>query len=252
MILVMSGTSEGREIIKLLKDKGFGVMATAVTDYGASLSKEAGADVVLTGALDRDGLTELIKKNGILTVIDATHPFAVEASKNAMLACQEAGKNYLRFERDSTDLPDDPLVNYSKDFKKAGERASELGDNIFYTAGVKGLPQFLKGIRNKNVIVRIIPEREVLENCLKLGIKAGNIIAAKGPFSTEFNVAIFKERKADVIVTKESGKAGGTDTKVAAALKLRLPIVVISRPKIAYPEVIRDISEVIEWISRNS
>jgi precorrin-6A/cobalt-precorrin-6A reductase len=250
MILVMSGTSEGREIIKLLKTKGFRVMATAVTPYGSKLSKEAGADVVLTGALDRTGLTELIRENGIHAVVDATHPFATEASKNAMAACREAGKAYLRFERESSALPDNPRIHYSKDFKEAGVEASKHGDNIFYTAGIKGLPKFLEVLKDKTVVVRTIPDRETIERCLELGINPGNIIAMQGPFSKEFNLALFKEFKAEVIVTKESGQAGGTDTKVDAARELQLPIIVINRPEITYKNVVHDLLEVVEWISR--
>lgn len=250
MILVMSGTSEGREIIKLLKTKGFGVMATAVTPHGSNISKEAGADVVLTGALDRAGLTELIRESGIQAVVDATHPFAIEASKNAMAACREAGKAYLRFEREPAPLPDNPLIHYSKDFKQAGEEASKHGDNIFYTAGIKGLPKFLEVLKDKTVVVRTIPDRETIERCLELGIKPEDIIAMQGPFSREFNFAMFQERKAEVIVTKESGHAGGTDTKVEAAMELQLHIIVVNRPEIKYKTVVHDPLEVVEWISR--
>jgi precorrin-6A/cobalt-precorrin-6A reductase len=53
----------------------------------------------------------------------------------------------------------------------------------------------------------------------------------QGPFSLELNRALFKQYGAEVVVTKNSGVVGGTDTKIAAALELALPVVVINRPR---------------------
>jgi|Deesub1362A_J573_1020465.scaffolds.fasta_scaffold00057_49 precorrin-6A/cobalt-precorrin-6A reductase len=255
MIMVISGTKDSREIIRLIKENGYKVLATSVTDYGSELTRESGADIVLTGVLDRSGIVNTIVKNNIEAVIDATHPFAVEASRNAIQACKETGISYLRFERKPSPLPDDPLIHYSTGFEEAGRIASGLGDNIFYTAGVKGLARFLKGvgdINKKNIIVRVIPECESIRKCLECGIPMANIIAVQGPFSMELNKAMLREYRSDVIVTKESGNVGGTNTKVQAAFKIGIPIVVISRPRVSYPEIVSTPKEVIEWISRIS
>ena len=40
--------------------------------------------VCLQGRLDAHGFSQLIKEKGIDTVIDATHPYAIEVSHNAM------------------------------------------------------------------------------------------------------------------------------------------------------------------------
>jgi precorrin-6A/cobalt-precorrin-6A reductase len=250
-ILVMSGTREGREIIRLLKDAGYRVIATSVTNYGSAFSEAAGADVVLTGALGHEGLVDLIYKYDVDCIVDATHPFALEASRNAVRACRESGKGYLRFERKPMPLPSSPLVYLSKDFRKAGEIASQLGSNIFYTAGIKNLSTFLGSAQRRNVIVRVVPQPEAIRRCVELGVPVENIIAAQGPFTKELNIAMFREYGADVIVTKESGKEGGADTKVEAALELGIPIVVIKRPKGEYPFVVYEASEVVEWISKN-
>jgi precorrin-6A/cobalt-precorrin-6A reductase len=247
----MSGTKEGREIIGLLKDAGYRVIATSVTSYGSALSEAAGADVVLTGSFDYEGLADLIYKYDVDCIVDATHPFALEASRNAVRACRESGRSYLRFERKPIPLPSSSLVYLSKDFREAGEIASKLGSNIFYTAGIKNLSTFLDSAQRRNVIVRVVPQPEAIKKCIELGVPVENIIAAQGPFTKELNIAMFREYKADVVVTKESGKEGGADTKVEAALDLNVPIVVIERPKSEYPAVVYEAWEVVEWISKN-
>ena len=70
----------------------------------------------------------------------------------------------------------------------------------------------------------------------------------QGPFTTELNAETFKHCRADVIITKNSGKVGGADTKLAAAKILNLPVVMIDRPKIFYPNIAKTFDEVLNFI----
>jgi precorrin-6A/cobalt-precorrin-6A reductase len=99
MILVLAGTKDGREIAERLKLKGFEVIASTVTDYGASLFSEG--IKVHKGALDELSLIDFIYKNYIDVVVDATHPFAKDVSINAINACNKTGIKYIRYERES-------------------------------------------------------------------------------------------------------------------------------------------------------
>ncbi len=251
MILVLSGTRDGRGIVRFLKNNGFTVLATAVTDYGSELSKGAGADYVASGELDDKEMAGLIRQHNCTAVIDATHPFAAEASKNAMSACRELGVGYLRYEREPAAIPKNPLVHHVGNIEEAAKVASQLGNVIFYTAGSRGLELFLKQIKRKRVVVRVIPAEEVIKKCLVLGISTGDIIAMQGPFSTELNRAMMEECGSDVLVTKESGKVGGIEEKVRSALSLNIAVVVIERPKLNYPSVVNEEKDVIEWISKS-
>lgn len=251
MILVLSGTKDAMEIIRLLKSRSFGVLATTVTEYGSTLSREAGASLSVCGELDDRGIARLIKKHGITAVIDATHPFAAEASKNAMSACTDLKVSYLRYERKPALIQKNPLVHYAENTGNAGEIASKLGNQIFYTAGSRGLETFLKQVRGKRVVARVLPDPEIIKKCSDLGMGPGDIIAMKGPFSEGLNRAMLEECEADVLVTKESGQIGGVETKIAAAMSLEISVIVIKRPKLKYPTVVDDYEDVIEWISKN-
>ena len=81
-----------------------------------------------------------------------------------------------------------------------------------------------------------------------MGLTPKQIVAMQGPFSTELNVELFKHAGAEVLVTKNSGKIGGADTKLAAAKILNLPVVMIDRPKIFYPNVAKTFDEVLKFI----
>lgn len=248
MIWVLSGTRDGVEIIWLLKKEGFRVFASTVTEYGATLSKKAGADYAVARALDCKEMEDVIKKKKINVVIDATHPFATEASKNAMKACKSAKVKYLRYEREAARIPDSTLIHYARDFEEAGKKAAQLGDIIFFAAGSRNLGVFLKNTKEKKVIARVLPYVASIQRCLELGLKPSEIIAAQGPFKEVFNKAMLEEYKAEVLVTKESGEAGSTEEKVRAALAMKIPVIVVKRPEIKYDTAVSDYRGVLEWL----
>ena len=70
----------------------------------------------------------------------------------------------------------------------------------------------------------------------------------QGKFSVELNVELFKHANAEVIVTKNSGIIGGADTKLEAAQILNLPVVMIDRPKIFYPNLATTFDDVLNFL----
>lgn len=109
---------------------------------------------------------------------------------------------------------------------------------------------FAKEVDNyqNRITARILPVIKYLKKAYKIGLKPVNILAAQGPFTTEFNQAAFKEYKADVIVTKAAGKTGGLEEKLKAASQLKIPVIIIKRPEIAYPVCYHHIEELIEYL----
>ena len=95
---------------------------------------------------------------------------------------------------------------------------------------------------------RILPTAEVLTQCESLGLSPKQIIAMQGAFSTELNVELFKHANAEVIVTKNSGQIGGADTKLEAAKILNLPVVMIDKPKIFYPNLATTFDDVLKLL----
>ncbi len=233
VVWVLGGTTEGREVVAALSASGFRVLATAVTGYGCDLLGQAGAAELRAGAMDQQGMEEFIGREGVCAVIDATHPYAEEVSRNARNACQRSGIQYLCFERGSSPLGQNPLVRRAKGYEEAARLAADLGEVIFLTTGSKTLRTFVEAARAKGrrVVARVLPQPGVVDHCIGLGLTPRDIVAMQGPFSRELNRALFQEYGASVVVTKDSGEAGGVSAKVGAALDLNLPVVVIDRPE---------------------
>ena len=253
MILLLAGTSDARLLLHRMKAVGLPVAVSVTTKYGATLLEEE-ADLVNQAKLDAQGLQQLFQKWDITLVVDATHPYAAEASQNALTATRNAKISYFRYERAALCIDKETthdLLHKVSSVDEAAVMAGKLGETIFLTTGSKNLPEFVHhpALANKRVVARVLPEADVVAQCRSLGLQPRDIVAMQGPFSQPLNKELFLSYGAQVIVTKESGKLGGCDTKLAAALELSLPVVMIERPFLAYGRSTDDLEELLTWIT---
>ena len=254
MIFTAAGTQDGREIVRRLCAAGYDVAASVVSSYGQQLLAEQQKDgngrlVINDKPLDEEGLHDFFAEHGIRIFVDATHPYAVNVSRNAMKACAAAEIPYIRFERDLTDISYEN-VHLVHSYEEAAEAAAHFGKNVFLTTGSRNLERFVKAkpLVDCTLIARVLPTAEVIALCEGLGLTPAQIIAMQGPFSRELNRAMYEKYGADVIITKNSGAIGGTDAKFQAAEDLGLPVVVIDRPVLDYPHLAHTYEEVKQFV----
>ena len=221
MILVLGGTSDSLEICdRINKYEDLPYTLSVTTSYGEDLARKHAKNVI-TGKLTKEDMVRFIEKNNINKIID-----------------------YLRYERKS--LIED--ISYENKYivssiEEACKIAREKGRNIFIGTGSKNLPKIVELIPDRNLIVRVLPTSDVILSCESVGLNADNIIAMKGPFSQSINEEFYKHYNVDIVVTKESGIAGGFLEKVNACETLQIPVVIITREKINYPLVVNEIDE---------
>lgn len=227
-ILIFSGTTEGRKLVEYLKDEEVTIYVSSATEYGSTLIEKSRNVIVLAERLDKKQIEELIKEKKIDFVIDATHPYAREVSVNVKNACADAGIEYLRLTRES----EKGRGIYVKSTEEAAEYLKKTKGNIFVTTGSKELSKFTE-IENykERITARVLSLPEVVEECSTLGFKGKNLICMQGPFSEEINYEMFKNSKAEYLVTKESGKNGGFKEKINAAERLGMQTIIIGRPQ---------------------
>jgi precorrin-6A/cobalt-precorrin-6A reductase len=251
----MSGTEEGREIVERLNDRGEGVVTTVATEYGHEIYEKIGlGHLCIQGRLDTTGLSELVRDKNIKTLIDATHPYAAQASLNAIKVSEECGIKYIRIQRPSSVSDESAVkkhdsVHFVNNMDEAVEwcRKSDR-KNILLTTGFSSVEKFAKLKDEKDIYVRMLPMPVPIEQCVKMGIKSSNILALQGPFSLELNKAIFNQYHIDVVVTKDSGKTGGVPEKIQAAIEMGIDTVVIEREEIDYPVICSSIDEVFSML----
>lgn len=248
MILVLGGTSDSIEISQLLNERKIDYIVSVTTSYGKDLAKKYANKIILK-KLTIEDMVNYIKENNITKIIDATHPYAIEVSTNAIEASQITDINYIRFERESLIKK----INYKNkyivnDIEEACEIANKIGQNIFIGTGSKNLYLYKEKIKNKNLIPRVLPTSEVLISCEEIGFNADNIIAMKGPFTVEMNESTFKQYNIDLVITKESGVAGGFLEKIKACESLNIPVIIIKRKEMNYPNIVGKLEDLMKLI----
>lgn len=244
--LVLAGTQDGRAIGEELAQREHEVVLSTLTEYGANLARAQGLKARF-GAFERESLVRFIKQEGIQAIVDATHPYAQAIQKLARSLGSELNLPYFRWERPGTACEDNPLIRWAPDIEEASRIAAASGNNILLTTGSKALPEWVSRpcLKDKRLYVRVLPTSAVLARCESLGLTPGQIIAAQGPFTTEFNLALIRQFQIEVVVTKDSGLSGGTQEKIEACLEVGIPLVVLKRPERAGEEL-----ELLEFIKK--
>lgn len=251
MIFVTAGTQDGRELAGFLLGNGYAVTASVVSRYGGELLEEYKSRglIVNEEPLDETALAAYIKQHDIGLFVDASHPYAANVSENAMAACHALGIPYIRYERQESPIAYEKAYMV-QDYESAAQKAAALGKHIFLTTGSRNLKSFAQSpaLRDCVLTARVLPETSVIAECIALGFQPNHIIGMQGPFSKMLNMELYKKYEAEVVVTKNSGQMGGTDTKCAAAMELGLPIVLIDRPLLSYDHVARSYAEVLAFV----
>ena len=251
MILVLAGTQDGREIAAGLCDAGYEVIASVVSEYGRELAEQSGVPVQ-AAAMDEQELQQFALQRGFRLIIDATHPYAVNVSRNANRVAETLHIPCLRYERPDSALPAYERLVLSPDLQSAARMAVSLGKTVFLTTGSHSLPLFRAAAVGTDcrLIARVLPQPDVIAECIANGFSPADIVAAQGPFSQELNRALFRAYGADVVVTKNSGAIGGTDAKMAAAIELGLILVVVQRPPLVQQRVFQSLDALLQYLKR--
>ncbi|MBQ4347197.1 MAG: precorrin-6A reductase [Firmicutes bacterium] len=229
-ILLFGGTTEGRLLAQYCAQKGIEVCLCAATEYAESILESHENICIRAGRKDCAEMEVLINEISPKLVIDATHPYADEATKNIRAACENTRSKYIRLIRASEAKKDESAL-FFRNTEAAVDFLNKTDGRVLLTVGSKELKKYT-AVKNfeKRLFVRILPRAEAILEAGRLGYPASALICMQGPFSKEMNRAMLKEINARFIVTKDTGEAGGFPEKLAAAKEEGIKALVISRP----------------------
>lgn len=245
MIWVIGGTKDSRDFIESFPFKEKLVVTTA-TEYGGKLLENIEDIKVFCKRLDLEGMNKFIEENNIEKIIDLSHPYAEEVSRNAIECSKVKEIDYIRFERENL-VSEDGVIEFSE-LDIMIKYLEELEGNILVTLGSNNLHKF-QNIKNKsNIYFRILPKWEMIKKAEDLGVLPKNIIAMQGPFSKELNVAMMRQLNIKYIVSKKGGNTGGEREKIDSAKEIGAISIMLSRPNVEYPVVFSHIEKLIKYI----
>ncbi|MDO4476235.1 MAG: precorrin-6A reductase [Lachnospiraceae bacterium] len=233
-ILIYGGTTEGRKLSEILAAHQLHCDVCVATQYGEQVMEPSEYVRVLAGRRDAGEMEQLLEED-YLCVVDATHPYAREVRENIRRSTENKGALYLRLSREteSVDHEGCEFFDSVEDCIEALKKEIVNPDcRIMLTTGSRQLPLFCadEALRQR-LVARILPDAVSLQICLENQLEGRQIIAMQGPFTKEVNQALIRQYRCSILVTKDSGRTGGSDAKFEAARAEKIRCFVIRRPQ---------------------
>jgi len=170
-----------------------------------------------------EGLAQFVRNEGISLILDATHPYAAQISRNAAEAAQLSGVPCWALRRPAWQA-------------QAVDDWREISDWASLIEALKPFkrPLFTLGREPLQHLDEIPPEQ--FWTLRALDVYPGNarcdVIGARGPFLIEDERALFERRGIDVLISKNSGSTA-TEPKLEVARERGVPVLVLKRPVLA-------------------
>ena len=229
-VLLVGGTSDAVSTAFELLAQGHQVLHSAFSDEPLPLPTHPRLSR-RHGPLDRKGFAALVREQGIERVVDAAHPFAVKVHEEAKAAAQHLGLPYERKNRPEAHY-DYPRLHWANSHEEACALCVGLGGPWLLTVGSRHAALYAMAAREASIGLhaRILDNADSLRAALDAGIPEDRLILGRGPFGYQDNMDLLKSLAVRVLVSKDSGEAGGVPEKIEAARTLGCEVVLIRRP----------------------
>jgi len=241
-LLILGGTGEAAAIVERV-DRRFSKRTEIIT----SLAGRTRAPRVLPGRVrtggfgGAEGLARYLVSTRIDLLVDATHPYAARISANARAACDKTGVPRIMLLRPPwTKGPGDNWIPVA-DAAEAARRIPEIGTSAFVALGSADVSAFA-GLAGVAILLRFAEEPDAPP------LPGAEWIVGRGPFQEADELRLLRERRIDVVVSRNSGGAA-TVGKIVAARRLTIPVIMIRRPAPEPGPRLDDIEETVAWIA---
>jgi precorrin-6A/cobalt-precorrin-6A reductase len=243
-ILVLGGTTEAMQLAKALQRRPRLHVTTSLA--GRTREPAAVPGGGRSGGFGGiEGLIRYLREEHVDVIIDATHPYAEQISRHAVVASRSTGVPLLRLERPP--WPRQPGDRWAlvDTLTEAGRVAQDYGRRAFLTVGAKEVQAFAN-LERMWFLVRLIETPAE-----KLPLLHYEIVTGRGPFSAEDELRLLKQHRIDMVIAKNSG-GDATYGKIAAARSLGLPVILVRRPVPPFDlpgsATFSAVEEVIAWL----
>ncbi|MEL6400883.1 MAG: precorrin-6A reductase [Cyanobacteria bacterium J06607_6] len=248
---LIGGTQESRQLVAQLSALGTdatlvpaALLITVTTEAARSLYPPEWTDQIWVGQVAVPQVDDFVRDYQIGAILDLSHPFAAQISRQAIALAQCHQLPYLRYERAVVQPP----LNSWRDRRGRPGRVelAQFADlwqadylsqeRTLLTIGSRLLPQFAPWQTKSDLFARVLPSPPALAAALAAGFAPDRILALRPPLSPALEKALWQQWHITQVVTKASGAVGGEDHKQAIAAELGVRLIQIARPQVPYPQ----------------
>ena len=224
-ILILGGIAESKQLANLLIDHQHTVIYSIV---GVVRTPALSCQIHIGGFSSGDtngsqGLANYCQSHAVDLLIDATHPYAVDISANAVTAAKIANIPCWRYSRAGWDESKYPNWHHYEQWDDLAPQI-ERYQKPFFTIGASILQYSGQRPQHQQWVMRSAKQQADVEGITQ--------IHAIGPFYYEDELSLMQQHKVDALISKDSG-CSRVAQKLDAALTLDIPVYVQCRPELA-------------------
>jgi precorrin-6A/cobalt-precorrin-6A reductase len=235
-VLLLGGTSEGRALAARLHPDVdvISSLAGRVPDPALPVG-----EVRIGGFGGVEGMRRWLVDSRVDAVVDATHPYAATITANAAAVCGQLGLPHLLLARPA--WPRGDAIGVASDAEAAKTVAAERYSRVFLTTGRSGTAAFADV--DAWFLIRAVtaPDPDTLP-------RHHQLVLSRGPYLYDGELALLRDHRIDVLVTKNSG-GQMTRPKLDAATALGVAVVMVDRPPLP-PGVatVASVDDAVSWV----
>jgi len=238
-LLILGGTSEASALARAVAAR----VIDAVISYAGRVERPRDLPIPrrVGGFGGVAGLANYLRANAVTHVVDATHPFAAQMSRNAVEACAQTGIPLVALTRpawtpgpgdDWHEVPDIPSAVAALDVPPR---------RVMLAIGRMHLTEFAAQPQH-DYLLRVVDPPETTPP-----LPRHSIVVSRGPFTMEGDTALLREHGIELLVAKNAGGSGAR-AKLDAARALGLQVIMIARPPLPERREVTTPEAVLDWL----
>jgi precorrin-6A/cobalt-precorrin-6A reductase len=242
-VLVLGGTSEAGQIARELAAAGVAGVFSYAGRTASPIAQPLPTRIGGFGGVE--GFCDYLRSERITHVIDATHPFAAQISRNAVMACAQAGTPLVAYAREPWVAGQGDQWQPVRTIEEAVRTLPDSPARIFLAIGRQHLRAFAVKAQHF-YLLRLVDAPDQ-----SLPLPNSEIVLARGPFALEGDLALLREHRISHVVARNAGGEGAR-AKLDAARALGLPVIMIERPDLPERKVAQNVAEIMRWLDQSA
>ncbi|MEZ5886933.1 MAG: cobalt-precorrin-6A reductase [Paracoccaceae bacterium] len=238
-LLILGGTTEASALARTVAGAGIPAVFSYAGRTGAPVGQPLATRIGGFGGVE--GLIAYLRGEAITHVIDATHPFAAQMSRNAVEACARTGIPLCALERPAWVAGPGDDWRHVPDIPAAVDALPEDPARVFLAIGKQNLIPFSAKPRHHYLLRLVDPPDGPLP------LPDAQAVIARGPFTEAGDLALMRGHRITHVVAKNAGGAGA-EAKLKAARTLGLPVILVDRPAVPDRTVRATVGGVMGWL----
>ncbi|WP_170522962.1 cobalt-precorrin-6A reductase [Ruegeria arenilitoris] len=240
-LLILGGTTEANALARAVAD--LGVAATYSYAGRVDNPRPQPLPTRVGGFGGAEGLARHIRDTGVTHVIDATHPFAAQMSRNTIAACQQTQTPLAALTRAEWMAAPGDRWQHVPDIASAVAALAGPPRRVFLAVGRMHLEDFAAQPQH-HYLLRLVDEPGSLPfaDC--------DVVVSRGPFTVEEDTALMRRHRTELVVSKNAGGTGAR-AKLDAARALGIPVLMIDRPRLPRRVELTSVPRVLDWLAHS-